>query len=110
MNVEDKLSDITSDLVELEENTTFLERLFSMEPGVLAEVISLSTGLKRENNIRKLSKSFKGKLWVTWLDHPTSTYGKGYCTIIFFSEEMPWSSVALYNKQWFSQKLTKDIH
>ena len=29
---------------------------------------------------------------------------------ILFREEMPWSSVALYNKQWFSQKLTKDMH
>ena len=110
MNVEDKLSDSTSDLVELEENTIFLERLFSMESGVWAEVISLSTGLKKEISIRKLSKSLKGKLWATWLDYQGPTYGKGYCTIIFFSEELHWSNVALYNKQWFSQKLMKDTH
>ena len=110
MNVEDKLSDITSDLVELEENIIFLERLFSIESGIWIEVTSLSIGLRKENSIGKLSRSLKGKLWVTWLDYPISTYGKGYCTIIFFSEELHWSSVALYNKQWFSQKLTKDIH
>jgi len=64
MNVEDKLSDMTSDLVELEENTIFLERLFSMESGVWVEVISLSTGLKKETSIRKLSKPLQGKLWA----------------------------------------------
>ena len=75
---------ILSDLVELEENTIFLERLFSMESGVWAEVISLSTGLKKEISIRKLSESLKGKLWATWLDYQGSTYGKGYCTSYSF--------------------------
>ena len=30
--------------------------------------------------------------------------GSGYCVIIFFLEELPWSRVILYNKQWFLQK------
>lgn len=104
MNLEDRLSDITADLVELEENSAFLERLFSVEAGRWVDVAPLCSGLTEiERQLEELRESFDVPLQVTWLNSPKSVYGNGYCVIIFFSEELHWSNAALYNKQWFLQ-------
>ncbi len=101
MKVEERLADLTADLVEREENSVFLERLFSLKAGVWEDVTALCRDIVHlENHMAQLQRSSKGRLPVTWLDYPTSTYGKGYCLIIFFVEELHWSNVALYNKQW----------
>ena len=103
MKLEDKLSEITADLVEFEENTLFLERLFSVEAGRWIEVAPLCNGLTEEveEQLEALEESFQTPLQVAWLNSPKSAYGSGYCLIIFFLEDLHWSNVALYNKQWF---------
>ena len=105
MKVEERLADLTADLVECEENSVFLERLFSLKAGVWEDVTALCRDIVHlEEHMAQLQRSSKGRLQVTWLDYPASTHGKGYCLIVFFVEEPHWSNVALYNKQWFSRK------
>ena len=110
MKVEERLADLTADLVEYEENSVFLERLFSLKAGVWEDATTLCRDLVHlEDHMAQLQRSFKGRLRATWLDYPASTHGKGYCLIIFFAEELHWSNVALYNKQWFSRKVTRRV-
>jgi hypothetical protein len=110
MRVEERLADLTADLVECEENSVFLERLFSLKAGVWEDVTALCRDIVHlEDHMAQLQRSSKGRLHATWLDYPVSTHGKGYCLIIFFVEELHWSNVALYNKQWFSRKLTRRV-
>jgi len=100
MKVEERLADLTVDLVECEENSVLLERLFSLNAGVWEDVATLCRDLVHlADHMAQLQQSFKGRLRATWLDYPTSTHDKGYCLIIFFAEELHWSNVALYNKQ-----------
>ena len=110
MKVEERLADLTADLVECEENSVFLERLFSLKAGVWEDVTTLCRDIVHlEDHMAQLQQSSKGRLQATWLDYPASTHGKGYCLIIFFVEERHWSNVALYNKQWFSRKVTRRV-
>ena len=102
MTLENRLSELTADLVELEENSAFLERLFSMEADRWLDITPLCSGLtEAEDRLEELMESFEVPLQVTWLNPPKSMYGNGYCVIIFFLEELHWSNVALYNRQWF---------
>ena len=110
MKVEERLADLTADLVEYEENSVFLERLFSLKVGVWEDVTVLCRDLVHlEDHMTQLRRSSKGRLRATWLNYPASTHGTGYCLIIFFAEELHWSNVALYNKQWFSRKVTRRV-
>ncbi len=110
MKVEEKFEELTADLVECEENRVFLERLFSLKAGVWEDVTALCHDIVHlEDHMAQLQRSSKGRLRATWLDYPVSTQGKGYCLIIFFAEELHWSNVALYNKQWFSRKVTRRV-
>jgi len=110
MKVEERFEDLTADLVECEENSTFLERLFSLKAGVWEDVTVLCRDIVHlEDHMAQLQRSSKGRLQTTWLDYSASTHGKGYCLIIFFAEELHWSNVALYNKQWFSRKVTRRV-
>jgi len=110
MKVEERFEDLTADLVECEENSAFLERLFSLKAGVWEDVTVLCRDIVHlEEHMAQLQRPSKGRLQTTWLDYPVSTHGKGYCLIIFFAEELHWSNVALYNKQWFSRKGTRRV-
>ena len=110
MKVEERFEDLTADLVECEENSTFLERLFSLKAGVWEDVTALCRDLVQlEEGMAQLQRSFKGGLRATWLNYPASTHGKGYCLIIFFAEELHWNNVALYNKQRLDIK-PKDMY
>lgn len=105
MELEDKLSCLTADLVEFESNSPFIERLFSEEASKWIEIQSLCSGLKEiESQLEELKESFEGTLRVTWLDYPDAAVGKGYSLIIFFVEALHWSNLALYNKQLFWRK------
>jgi hypothetical protein len=105
MTIEDKLADLTADLVECEENQAFLARLFALQAGAWADVVALCHEvIPLEEHVAHLQESTTGRLRVTWLDYPNAAHGKGYCLIIFFVEELHWSNVALYNKHWFLQK------
>jgi hypothetical protein len=102
MKVEERLADLTADLVEYEENSVFLKRLFSLKAGVWEDVTALCRDIGHlEDHIAQLQRSAKDRLRATWLAYPASTHGKGYCLIVFFVEELHWSNVALFNKQWF---------
>jgi hypothetical protein len=46
MDLEDKLGDLAADLVEFEDNSQFLSRLFSADSGHWLEVNSLCDGLE----------------------------------------------------------------
>lgn len=106
MDLEDELADIAADLVEFEENSLFLSRLFAAAVGQWLEVISLCDGLERvANQLTELNDLCEGTLKVTWLEHPIS--GSGYSLILFYMEELHWNSLALYNKQLFLQKSTQ---
>jgi hypothetical protein len=110
MKIEESLADLTADLIGCKANSAFLERLFSLKAGVWADVTDLCRDIVHlEDHIAQLQRSSKGRLRATWLNYPISTHGKGYCLIIFFMEELHWSNVALYNKQWFSQKVTHRV-
>jgi hypothetical protein len=110
MKVEERLEELTADLVECEENSAFLERLFSLKAGVWEDVTVLCHRIVHlEDHMVQLQWSFKGRLQATWLDYPASTHGKGYCLLVFFAEELHWSNVALYNKQRLGVKL-KDVY
>ncbi len=110
MKVEEKFEDLTADLVECEENSAFLERLFSLKADVWEDVTALCRDIVHlEDQMVQLQRSSKDRLQATWLNYPASTHGKGYCLIIFLAEELHWSNVALYNKQWFSRKGTRRV-
>jgi len=110
MKVEERLEELTADLVESEENSVFLERLFSLKAGVWEDVTALCRDIVHlEDDMAQLQRSSKDGLRATWLNYPASTHGKGYCLIIFFAEELHWSNVALYNKQWFSRKFIRRV-
>jgi hypothetical protein len=110
MKVEERLADLTADLVECEENSVFLERLFSLKAGGWEDVTALCRDIVHlEDHMAQLQRSSKGRLRATWLNYPASTHGKGYCLIIFFAEELHWSNVALYNKQWFFRKVPRRV-
>ncbi len=108
VNIEDQLADITADLVEREENSLFLERIFAQTAGVWEDTAVLCNNLAPiKTHIEQLQKHLAGTLQATWLDYPHAEHGEGYCVIKFFLEELHWSSVALYNKQWFLQRLAQ---
>ena len=97
ISLKDELSDIYADL--LTDSRTFLERLFSSEPGQWLPLTSISElHLQR---IQEINEQFGGAVDVTWLDYPNSASGKGFCTIIFFLEPLLWSYIAIYNRQLF---------
>jgi hypothetical protein len=108
MNLEDKLSDITANLLGFEKYSVFLERLFSQEIGKWTDIVVLCRDITEiEEQLAGLEESLEGTLRVTWLEYPQSAYGPGYAVVIFFSEEPHWASVALYNKQHFLEQLTR---
>jgi hypothetical protein len=106
MNVEDTLIDMTADLAALQEHEPFLEALFARPAGTWTAIECLDLHLPRmKEAIAQIQQDTAGTLQVSWLDYPHATTGSGYCVIIFFLEELPWSRVILYNRQWFLQKL-----
>jgi len=89
MQGEERFEELTADLVESEENSVFLERLFSLKAGAWEDVTALCRDIVQlEDDMAQLQRSSKGGLRATWLNYPASTHGKGYCLIIFFVEEL----------------------
>ena len=99
MNLAEKLADTTADLVALKDNNAFLAHLFATAAGRWVRVVTVcGESLGIATRLEELETLAGGTLRVTWLEYPDSIYGAGYCVIIFFLEELHWSSVVLYNK------------
>lgn len=110
MSLEDELSNLTADLVTLEINYPFLNRLFSVESGKWVELESLCIDLNEiKAELVEMKKSFQGTIRVSWLEYPDAVCGEGFCTIIFFVEALHWSNLALYNQQLFFKKFCRVV-
>jgi hypothetical protein len=95
----DRLSCIADDLVELERNRPFLDRLFANGSGQWLSVDTLCLGLQDVwYELRELRLVFKEDLKVTWLDYPNSSKDQGTCVLIFFAETAHWSKLILMNR------------
>jgi hypothetical protein len=118
LELEDKLLDITTELVSINNNSLFLERLFSQDAGQWIEIESLCSGIREiETQLEELRELFAacfperiGTLRVTWLDYPNTTLGEACYMIIFFLEALHWSNVALYSKALFLRKSAQETH
>jgi hypothetical protein len=89
----DELAAIAADIVSEAEHEPVVRRLLAQPQGVWIELVDLVSGSKRLSRASELASCR-----ATWLDFPKSAYGSGYCTIIFFSEELHWHTIALYNR------------
>lgn len=104
LELEDQLSCLTADLLELKQNSSFLEQLFQQKAGQWTEVNSLCNNLDNIiNELALIRHQYQLDLQVTWLDYPQSVLGDGYCLIIFYLESLHWNQVSLYNKKHFTQ-------
>lgn len=100
--LEDKLSDLFADLVSISYNENFLLSLFACKVGEWKNVIDLCDRLPQvKEKVSLLEEECEGNLRVTWIDYSSEAYDTGYCMILFFVEELHWSSVAVYNKLHF---------
>ena len=98
MEIEDKLSCLTADLVEYKINQKFVQRLFDNKAGQWIDIYTLCQDLNPiVNQFKSLETYCDGILQVTWLDYPTNL-GEGYCLIIFYLESLHWNNMALYCK------------
>lgn len=113
LNLEDKLSCLTADLVEFDRNRPFLERLFAAKIGQWQSVDALCVGLpeiERQLQALKEQFSFSETLRVTWLESPDAVYGEGFCVILFLVEALHWETLAIYNKQLFLSNQNSSGH
>jgi hypothetical protein len=105
LTLEDQLSEISADLVEFKSNQIFLKRLFSHHQGEWLKVVNLISDMETIiKQINLLPEKISSNLQVTWLDYSHSVYGEGYCLITFFEDQLHWSNVALFNKQYLSNQ------
>jgi hypothetical protein len=98
ITVEDELSDFTADLLSERQFEPLLEQLFAKAPGRWLAVAPL-LGEAMSERLEPIEATSEGTLLITWMDHPESFYGDGYCTVAFFVESILWSSIAVYNQQ-----------
>lgn len=99
MNIEEQLYDMSADLLSERQFLPFVERLFAEEPGAWSTVASLCNGISlAEDRIRSLCDQLEGNLVVTWLEYVGGPYGPGFASVIFFEDQLLWSSIAVYNK------------
>jgi hypothetical protein len=99
MSIEDELSDFAADLIGEAHNESFIRHLFALTPGTWSSVRTICRQAQLlTKRLDDLEATADGELRVVWMDYPESSYGEGYCVILFFQESIHWSSVALYNK------------
>lgn len=100
MSLDDRLLDLTADLLSERVFEASLKRLFADAPGKWLSWIELQSGLDTPgNSVRAIEQEAGCSLMVAWIDHPQSIYGDGYVTVHFFAEAISWWTTALYNKR-----------
>lgn len=100
IDLDDQLVELIAALITPEQSEPFLTRLFSFDPGMwigVAAVCAEHPALVDE--VARIEERLRGTLRVTWLDYASSLHGPGHCTIIFFVEEVMWSSIALVERR-----------
>lgn len=98
LSAEERVADICADLLSYKCNHTFVERLFRAAPGQWLALGEVCNGLDIQDRLRGLDR-----IWVAWLPHPAYLGAlnvvEGYRTVVFYSEDPDWGSVAVYNTQ-----------
>lgn len=98
LSLQERLGNIIAGFVGESQYEFLLKNLFDESPGRWIDFIALCNGSgKLEQQLTEVSSEIEEHLIVTWLDYSGSDYGTGFCTIIFFSEAIMWSSIAIYN-------------
>ena len=99
LTLADRLGNMIANFVGDPEYEFLLRTLFDETPGRWVDLFSLCKGAGELNRqLMEVRSEVEDHLVVTWLDYGNSDYGAGYCPIIFFSEAIMWSFVAIYNQ------------
>jgi hypothetical protein len=96
VEIQDALSDVTSNLVSFKKTEPFVHHLFSHSSGAWIDVIQTCIELKLESQLEELYDISTISLLAVWLHFPSDN-GEGYRMILFFSEPLGWSNIAIYN-------------
>jgi hypothetical protein len=96
MKIEDFLSDVTADLVSFTKTEPFVKYLFSRLNAEWIDVIQACKDLKLDDTLRYFAEISTTYLLATWLYFPSGN-GEGFRMILFFSESLFWSNIAIYN-------------
>jgi len=100
MNIEEELYDLSADLLTEQRFFPFIERLFAQNPGVWSRVELLCSGIPLiEDRVQSLSAQLEGNFMVSWLDYSGGPYVSGFASIMFFEDQLLWSSIAVYNRE-----------
>ncbi len=93
--------DYCANLLSETENEQFMLALFQRQKG---EWVSVSRLCNEVGLGAPPSRGPGRDLAVTWLDEPSGV--DGYATIVFFSPQEFWSTVAVYNRDWLLSRPT----
>jgi hypothetical protein len=108
IDLEDQFADLAADLVGLESNSVFIERLLVISPNQWRDVRDLCDRLHPVvSQLEELEILAEDSLKVSWLEHPLPD--SGYCLILFYLKSLQWDSLALYNRQHFLQKFAHPV-
>lgn len=108
---EDKLSDISADLLEFDRYEAFLERLFAQPPGEWLSLASACEGVDDiMQRVNELASRYDTGPQVMWANYPAELNRRGYCIIVFFAEGPDWRSVAVYNKNRYLRGRSGNAH
>ncbi|MEZ4727306.1 MAG: hypothetical protein R3E79_09255 [Caldilineaceae bacterium] len=109
LSVKDKLSNIVFSIVGDTSNEFMLRELFAKPMGEWLDLLSLcNRSHDIQSQLTDISEELEEHFIATWVDYSKSDYGEGYRAIIFFSEALAWSSIAIYNYELLMRKHLKD--
>lgn len=108
LTVKDKLSNIVFSIVGETSNEFILQELFAKPMGEWLDLLPLCNRVQDiQSQLTDISEELEDHFIATWVDYSKSDYGEGYRVIIFFSEALAWSSIAIYNYERLMQSMPK---
>lgn len=108
LTVKDKLSNIVFSIVGETSNEVILQELFAKPMGEWLDLLPLCNRAQDiQSQLTDISEELEDHFIATWVDYSKSDYGEGYRVIIFFSEALAWSSIAIYNYERLMQSMPK---